>query len=195
MLLIASRNRHKLVEIRAILGIKLLSADDLPGLPEIEETADTFEGNALLKARGLALASGHWTLADDSGLEVDFLNGAPGVRSARYAGERAADAENLAKLVAAMAGVKQRAARFRCVIALCSPEGESRTVFGACEGRLSESPRGANGFGYDPLFIPEGHDKTFAELPAETKNALSHRARALAAAKLAWSAELGRFAQ
>ncbi|MCL1888585.1 MAG: RdgB/HAM1 family non-canonical purine NTP pyrophosphatase [Kiritimatiellaeota bacterium] len=185
-LLLASRNRHKLAEFRAILGPGVLSTDDIPGLPEIEETAETFEGNAILKARGLALASGLWTLADDSGLEVDFLDGAPGVRSARYAGENATDADNLQKLLDAMRGVKNRSARFRCALALSSPDGQTRTVSGACEGRLAETPRGANGFGYDPLFIPDGHTSTFAELPAETKNALSHRARAIHAAKKAW---------
>jgi XTP/dITP diphosphohydrolase len=185
-LLLASRNRHKLLEIRAMLGVEILSTDDVPTLPHVEETADTFEGNAILKARTLALASGLWTLADDSGLEVDFLNGAPGVQSAYYAGRHATDADNLQKLFTTMAGVAQRTARFRCVLALSSPDGETRTVSGACEGHLADAPRGTGGFGYDPLFIPEGHDKTFGELPAETKNILSHRARALAVAKAAW---------
>ena len=189
-ILFASRNRHKLAEVRAILGPGILSTDDLPNLPHIEETADTFEGNAILKARGLALASGLWTLADDSGLEVDALHGEPGVQSAYYAGRHATDADNLKKLHDAMRGVSNRAARFRCVLALSSPDGQTRTVSGVCEGRLAETPRGANGFGYDPLFIPEGHSSTFAELPPETKNALSHRARALTAAKREWSKEL-----
>ncbi len=188
--LLASRNRHKLVEIQTILGVTFLTTDDVPNLPHVDETADTFEGNAILKARTLALASGLWTLADDSGLEVDFLHGAPGVRSARYAGDHATDVDNLTKLIDVMRGVAMRSARFRCVLALSSPDGKTRTISGSCEGRLAESPRGANGFGYDPLFIPDGHTQTFAELPAEIKNAISHRARALATAKVAWSAEL-----
>jgi len=189
-MLFASRNRHKLAEIRAILGPGILSTDDLPNLPRIEETADTFEGNAILKARGLALASGLWTLADDSGLEVDALHGEPGVQSAYYAGRHATDADNLHKLVESMRGVSNRAARFRCALALSSPTGETSVIIATCEGRLADAPRGANGFGYDPLFIPDGHTETFAELPPETKNALSHRARALAAAKREWAKEL-----
>ena len=194
MILFASRNRHKLAEIRAILGPSILSTDDLPDLPHIEETADTFEGNAILKARGLALASGLWTLADDSGLEVDALHGEPGVQSAYYAGRHATDADNLNKLHHAMRGVSNRAARFRCVLALSSPDGQTRTLSGVCEGRLADTPRGANGFGYDPLFIPDGHSSTFAELPASTKNALSHRARALAVAKHEWAEHFASFA-
>ena len=188
-LLIATRNKHKLEEIRAILalpGLVLIGADEVPGLPEVEEDAPTFEGNACKKARTLAQASGCWTLADDSGLEVEALGGAPGVVSARYAGVAASTPANNAKLLGELAGVADRRARFRCVLALCAPDGREWTVEGRCEGRLLEAPRGAHGFGYDPLFVPEGYDQTFAELPATVKNGISHRARALQRAVIAW---------
>ena len=189
-LLVATRNRHKLEEIRAILavpGLHLMGAEEVPGLPEVEEDAPTFEGNAIKKARTLARASGRWTLADDSGLEVDALGGAPGVISARYAGPEASTPANNARLLRELAGVTDRRARFRCVLALCSPAGSIWTVEGRCEGRILAAPRGANGFGYDPLFVPDGHDQTFAELPADVKNGLSHRGRALQKAMAAWS--------
>ena len=192
-LLIATRNRHKLEEIRAILnlpGLELIGADEMPGLPEVEEDAPTFEGNAIKKARTLAQASGCWTLADDSGLEVEALGGAPGVISARYAGSEASTPANNAKLLRELAGVTDRGARFRCVLALCAPDGRSWTVEGLCEGRMLESPRGANGFGYDPLFMPEGHSQTFAELPASVKNGMSHRGRALQRAVVEWGERL-----
>ena len=188
-LLIATRNRHKLEEIRAILkvpGLKLVGADEVPGLPEVEEDAPSFEGNAIKKARTLALASGCWTLADDSGLEVDALDGAPGVISARYAGPEASTPANNARLLKELTGVTDRRARFRCVLALCAPDGRAWTVEGRCEGRMLEAPRGANGFGYDPLFVPEGHEQTFAELPASVKNGMSHRGQALQRAVAAW---------
>jgi len=192
-LLIATRNRHKLDEIRAILklpGLELAGADEVPGLPEVEEDAATFEGNALKKARELGCASGMWTLADDSGLEVAALGGAPGVYSARYAGAAADYPANNAKLLAALAGVADRRAQFRCVLALYAPDGRTWTVEGICRGRIGHLPGGTNGFGYDPLFLPEGYDRTFAELPAEEKNRISHRARALAAATREWRALL-----
>ena len=193
-LLIATRNRHKLEEIRAILsvpGLELVGADEVPGLPEVEEDAPTFEGNAVKKARTLAQASGCWTLADDSGLEVDALGGAPGVTSARYAGPATSTPANNAKLLRELAGVADRRARFRCVLALCSPEGRAWTVEGRCEGQILEAPRGANGFGYDPLFVPEGREQTFAELPAGVKNGMSHRGQALQRAVAEWGGMLG----
>ena len=192
-LLIATRNRHKLEEIRAILGLpglELIGADEVPGLPDVEEDAPTFEGNAGKKARTLALASGLWALADDSGLEVDALGGAPGVISARYAGAAASTPATNEKLLRELAGVADRRARFRCVLALCSPEGCVWTVDGRCEGRILETPRGTNGFGYDPLFVPEGQTQTFAELPASVKNAMSHRGRALQRAVATWADRL-----
>ena len=192
-LLVATRNRHKLAEIRAILGlpgVELVGADEIPRLPDVVEDAPTFEGNALKKACTLCRASGLWTLADDSGLEVDALGGAPGVHSARYAGAPASYSANNAKLLAALAGAADRRARFRCVLALCAPDGRTWMVEGRCEGRINNQPRGAGGFGYDPLFVPDGHDSTFAELPAAVKNGLSHRGMALRQAKVAWHALL-----
>jgi XTP/dITP diphosphohydrolase len=192
-LLVATRNHHKLREIREILhlpGVALVGADEVPGLPEVAEDAPTFEGNAIKKALVLAKASGCWTLADDSGLEVEALQGAPGVHSARYAGPAASTPANNAKLLQALDGVKDRRARFRCVLALCSPQGESWTVEGRCEGRILEAPQGAQGFGYDPLFVPDGHAQSFAELSAACKNQLSHRGQALQRAVTVWRERL-----
>lgn len=189
-MLIATRNRHKLDEIRDLFNLpalRLIAADEIPGLPQdIEEDADTFEGNALKKGRVLCQASGMWTLADDSGLEVLALEGAPGVRSARYAGESCSTAANNAKLLRALAGVKDRRARFRCVLALCAPDGREWTCEGVCSGVLIDAERGKNGFGYDPLFVPEGYDLTFAELSGTIKNRISHRGQALRVAQKAW---------
>ena len=189
-LLVATRNRHKLTEIRQIFsvpGLELVAADEIEGLPaEVEEDADTFEGNALKKARELCQASGLWTLADDSGLEVVALDNAPGVYSARYAGEPCCYTANNVKLLHALAGVADRRARFRSVIALCAPDGREWTVEGACVGHIIQEARGVNGFGYDPIFVPDGHDQTFAELKVEAKNGLSHRGQALRRAALAW---------
>lgn len=182
-LLLATRNRNKVKEIREMFDIpelELLTADEVAGLPgEVEEDADTFEGNALKKASVLCGASGIWTMADDSGLEVDALGGAPGVYSARYAGEECNTPANNAKLLSALSGVDQRSARFRCAIALCAPDGRRWTVSGSCEGRIADAPSGDAGFGYDPLFVPEGYEQTFAELGPEVKNKISHRAVAL----------------
>ena len=209
-LLIATRNRHKVQEIRTILGdaFRYLSLDDFPGAPAIREHAATFSGNAALKATGLArwltetpaaaarLANSGdvLVLADDSGLEVDALDGAPGVHSARFAALDAGtdgnspDAANNAKLLRLLAHVPsaKRTARFRCALALApvpgrgQARGETRFFAGACEGHIDCGPRGAGGFGYDPLFIPRGFEQSFAELGEETKNRLSHRAAALA---------------
>ncbi len=151
-LLVATRNRHKLEEIRQIFalpGLDLLAADEVPGLPEdVVEDADTFEGNALKKARELCAASGFWTLADDSGLEVVALQNAPGVYSARYAGEPCSYPANNAKLLRELEKVSDRRARFRCALALCAPDGREWTVDGCCPGRIIRELRGANGFGY-----------------------------------------------
>ena len=188
-LLIATGNRHKLQEISAILKVphlQLLGLADIAGAPGVEEDGDTFEFNAVKKASILARFAGCWTLADDSGLEVQALDGAPGVWSARFAGLPGNDAANNAKLLAAMQGVANRRAQFRCVIALSDPSGTSRTVTGACPGALLGAPRGHAGFGYDPLFVPDGYDLTFAELDAATKNRISHRAIALATALAEW---------
>ncbi len=194
-LIIATGNAHKLKEIRAILtlpDLELVGLDAVPGAPEVVEDRDTFEGNAVKKAATLAAFTGKWALADDSGLEVDALDGAPGVYSARYAGEPADYAANNTKLLHELTGVNDRSARFRCVMALCSPEGETHTVEGRCEGYIAEGEKGNGGFGYDPLFVPEGLDTTFAEMSAEAKNAISHRGRALARAAEEWAAILVR---
>lgn len=190
-LLIASRNAHKIQEIREIFdltGVEWVSTAEFPGLPDVEEDRDTFEGNALKKATELAQATGLWALADDSGLEVTALGNAPGVYSARYAGDPGNHAKNNAKLLRELAGKKDRSARFRCVVALSDPSGRAETVSGACPGRIVAELRGAKGFGYDPLFVPEGRDRTFAEMDGAEKHALSHRGRALALAREKWSA-------
>lgn len=192
-ILIASRNAHKIREIREIFAlpaVEWVSAADMPGLPDVEEDGDTFEANAVLKATTLAKASGLWALADDSGLEVAALGNAPGVHSARYAGEPCDHAANNAKLLAALDGVADRRARFRCVAALSDPSGRAETVSGACPGHIIEVRRGTAGFGYDPLFVPDGHDQTFAEMGDEAKNAISHRGRAMTLAQRRWGALL-----
>jgi XTP/dITP diphosphohydrolase len=149
------------------------------GAPEVEETGTTFLENARLKALGTSAVVSGLVLADDSGLEVDALGGAPGVYSARYAGEDGNDAANNAKLMLGMDGVKNRTARFRCVMVLAHGDGVLGEFDGSVEGRIVDAARGGGGFGYDPYFVPDGHDETFAELGAEVKNTLSHRARAL----------------
>ena len=189
-ILIATRNRGKLAEIREILsapGLELLDPETVGNLPEVEEDGDTFEANAIKKAVTLARASGMLTLADDSGLEVDALGGAPGVYSARYAGEPSSDAANNAKLLAALCGQPNRRARFRCAIALATPDGDCSTVDGRCEGHIADAPQGRGGFGYDPLFIPDGFSQSFGELEAAVKHRISHRGAALRAARQAWS--------
>ena len=194
-LLIATRNRHKLEEIRAIFrqpALEAVSTLDFPFVPDVAEDGTTFEENAVKKAVTLARATGLWALADDSGLEVQALGGAPGVRSARYAGEPVDYAANNRKLLAQMAGIGDRRARFRCVIALSSPAGAARTVEGRCEGAIAAAPRGTRGFGYDPVFVAEGETLTFAEMEPDAKNRISHRGRALARAAEAWGAMLAR---
>ena len=185
-LLISSRNAHKIREIRDILGrpgLELLSVDDIPSLPDVDEDGDTFAANALKKARDLCRASGLWTIADDSGLEVDALGGAPGVLSARYAGVHGRDGDNNQKLLRELAGSPDRSAQFHSAIALVAPDGREWVAEGICRGHMIEEPRGNGGFGYDPLFVPDGFDKTFAELGSDVKNRISHRARALAEAR------------
>jgi XTP/dITP diphosphohydrolase len=226
-IVLATRNAHKVAEIRGILGgnVRLLSQQDFPGAPSAVEDAATFAGNAAKKAEGLAawlaasapaarLDRPFHVLADDSGLEVDALRGAPGVHSARFAAEVAEpsrlcglsqrrdaaatlpggaggtanspDAANNAKLLHLLEGVppEKRAARFRCVLALAAPGQATRLFEGHCEGRIALVPAGVGGFGYDPLFVPEGCAQSFAELGEEVKNKISHRARALA--RLRW---------
>jgi XTP/dITP diphosphohydrolase len=187
-LLLASANQGKLRELRTILdGLPVelvgLAEAGLGEPPEVEETGDTFLENALLKGRAYAAWSGLAAVADDSGLEVDALGGAPGVRSARYAGQRAGDQANLDKLLAALAGVapERRTARFRCAAVLVDPAAGEWHAEAAWEGRLLDAPRGSGGFGYDPVFLPDGWDRTSAEVDQATKDAASHRGKAFRA--------------
>jgi XTP/dITP diphosphohydrolase len=182
---IASRNSGKIREILEFLyqidpGIKLRSLLDVPEIPDIEETGKTFEENALQKAKSVFEIVKVPVIADDSGLEVDFLDGRPGVLSARYSGEGASDQENCNKLLNELRGVKssERKARFKCVIIFYG-ESNTGTYEGTCEGVIGNSLSGTAGFGYDPLFIPNGYTETFAELPIEVKNKISHRGKAL----------------
>jgi XTP/dITP diphosphohydrolase len=184
-IVLASRNRKKAEEIQRILAgqpIEVRSLADFPDCPDVVEDADTFDGNALKKAREVAAFTGRVAIADDSGIEVAALNGAPGVFSARYAGPDATDAANVDKLLDEMRDVPddRRGARFVCCIALADPGGEAHTFWGFAEGVLGRERKGQNGFGYDPLFFPVGHSRTFAEMSAAEKDALSHRRKALA---------------
>lgn len=191
-LLVATRNEGKIEELAdllagvdvAWLGLADLEAQGLV-IADFEETGRTFRENAILKAVGYARQSGLLTLADDSGLEVDALGGAPGVHTARFGGEGLTSEERYLLLLAHLEGVPedQRAARFRCVVALASPEGLLETAEGSVSGRIAASPSGVGGFGYDPVFFVEEQGRTMAELPATTKNTISHRARAVMALK------------
>ncbi len=191
-IVVATTNRGKLDELRALLAglpLTIHALDDVLSKPiTVVEDGKTFAENAVKKAQAIAAATMMLTLADDSGLEVDALGGAPGVRSARYAHDRATDAENNAHLLASLGALEHTgpddgaiAARFRCVLALVDPfteGGAVRTLEGVCEGAITRKPRGSGGFGYDPLFLVEGTDLTMAELPVDEKNRISHRARA-----------------
>ncbi len=185
ILILATRNRGKRGEIQALLGadIHVQSLDDFPNAPDTIEDGDTFEANASKKAREIAEYTGLPALADDSGLVVDALDGAPGIYSARYAGQHATDEDNNRKLIANLRGIPEnhRTARFCCAIALAAPDGRVQTAQATWEGRILTSPRGNNGFGYDPLFYVPTHNCTAAELPSQTKNRLSHRGQALRA--------------
>jgi XTP/dITP diphosphohydrolase len=184
LFLLATRNQGKLREITALAGpegFRVLSLADFPAAPEVEETGATFAENALLKARAACRVSGLLTLADDSGLEVDALAGAPGVRSARFAGEEHCDRRNNEKLLAALSRTPaaERTARFRCVMAIVVPTGAEYLTEGVAEGIIAPEPRGTGGFGYDPLFWLPGAGKTMAELAPAEKNRYSHRGQAL----------------
>ena len=181
----ASRNKHKIEEIEAItkkFGMPIISRDEA-GVPpvEIDEDGETFEENSFKKANEIMKMCGKITLADDSGLMVDYLGGAPGVYSARFAGEDGNDEKNNNKLLKLLEEVpaKERTAKFVSVITMVYPDGETLVARGECPGRIITVPAGENGFGYDPLFVPEGYDRTFAQLTSEEKNQISHRAVAL----------------
>lgn len=180
-LILATRNAHKTEEIRHILGdrFEVLDVRSFPELPEIEETGSTFIENARLKALGISRMIDGWVLADDSGLEVDALNGAPGVWSSSYGGEEGNHAKNNERLLMEMYGKTDRTARFLCTLVLAHDGAEMAVFTGSVEGTIAESPSGNGGFGYDPLFIPQGHSTTMADLGAEVKSTLSHRAHAI----------------
>lgn len=186
-LAVASHNAHKLREIARICAtwpVRWVTVETDPRpWPDVEETGDTYLENALLKARAVASALGVPAVADDSGIEVDALGGAPGPRSARYAGEDATDERNLHRLIGALKGVPAsgRTARYRCVAAVAMPDGTEVHAEETCEGTVTRAPRGAGGFGYDPVFVPAGWDLTMAELTDEQKDRISHRGRAFRA--------------
>ena len=181
-ILAATNNQHKLEELKNILGpqgIEVISAAEAGGVPEVVEDRDTFEGNALKKATETARAKDMVVFADDSGLCVDALDDRPGVYSARYAGPNATDDDRMQKILGELQNKEDRSAKFVCVIALAAPDGPIGTARGECPGKIAEAPKGTDGFGYDPIFVPNGYDKTFAELGEEIKNSLSHRGNAL----------------
>jgi XTP/dITP diphosphohydrolase len=190
-IVLATRNKGKIAELSEMLagfGLTVLGLSAFPEIGEIEETGATFAENARIKAQAVCAATGLVAVADDSGLCVDALSGAPGVYSARYAGEKATDADNNAKLLAALADVpeEERAARFVCAICAAAPDGRLLEASGAWEGRIAFELSGENGFGYDPLFYDEMAGTTSANLTSAQKNARSHRGKALAALKSAW---------
>jgi len=176
----ASANPHKVEELARLLPSWVELVPRPSDIGDIDEDAPTLEGNAIIKAVEIANHASEWAIADDTGLEVEALNGAPGVRSARFAGEHATDAENRALLLAKLDGITNRSARFRTVVALVSSKGDIHFVGGECAGTIAESERGDGGFGYDSLFIPaDGDGRTFAEMTGPEKDAVSHRGRAL----------------
>ncbi len=186
VVVLATKNRGKAREIQAMLSGLVARVESLADHPQVElppEGAHSYRENALEKARAVWRALGVPALGDDSGLEVDSLDGAPGVTSARFAGAGADDAANNARMLEELAGLSQarRGARFRCVLALVEGEGREEVVEGVCPGTILDEPRGCEGFGYDPLFLPEGETRSFAELPHDVKNAISHRGRAVRA--------------
>jgi len=195
-LVFASRNPDKIAELcdaLSDLSLDVRSAADFPEIPEVEETGDTLEENALLKARAVHAVTGGLCLADDTGLEVDALDGAPGVRSARFGGPEQSYAKNLQKLLAVLEGVEpeKRSARFRTVVALIFPDGSEELSEGICEGVILETSRGTSGFGYDPIFLDPQSGKTFAEMDLPDKQRISHRGRAMRQARIILGEKLG----
>lgn len=185
---LATRNQHKVAELRRILAsahleLELVGTDEFPDLPDVPETGSTFAANALLKAHDVARRTGCIAIADDSGLCVDALNGMPGILSARWAGSHGDDAANLTLLLNQLADVppQRRGAAFHCAAAVATPEGDERVVEGVLTGSLTDAPRGENGFGYDPIFVPTGYVLTTAELTPQEKDAISHRGQAFRA--------------
>lgn len=187
-IVLATRNRHKVDELRRILqgaglDVELIGTEEFPDLPDVAETGTTFAANALLKARDVSTRTGLVAIADDSGLSIDALNGMPGILSARWAGRHGDDRANLELVLAQLADVPdgRRTAAFHCAAAVATPAGDERVVEGTLEGSITNQPRGANGFGYDPIFTPRGYALTTAELTAAEKDAISHRGQAFRA--------------
>jgi XTP/dITP diphosphohydrolase len=183
-IVLATRNKKKVEEIKRVIRdmpITILTIDDFPGCPEVEEEGDTFQENAVKKAIAVAHYTGKPSLADDSGLEVYMLNNAPGILSSRYSGENADDSKNIEKLLHEMRSIidEKRNARFVCCLALAFPDGRLEIFAGQAEGKIGREQKGSYGFGYDPIFYPKGHDRTFAEMTADEKDSLSHRGKAL----------------
>lgn len=197
-IVLATRNQGKVAELRRILGaldhVDVVGLEEFPDAPEVPETELTFAGNALLKARAIAAHTGLPAVADDSGLCVDALNGMPGVFSARWAGRHGDDQANLDLLLGQLSDVAEphRGARFVCAAAIAWPSGEEETVEGVMDGTLTYEPRGTNGFGYDPIFVPEGDTRTTAEMTPEDKDAISHRGKAFTALAARIRAKVGR---
>ena len=186
-LVLATRNQGKVRELTKMLHssagplqqIEVISLNAYPDIPEVVEDGKTYMENAVKKASVVAKYTGYLTLADDAGLEVNALNGAPGINSKRWVGEEATDAIRIAKLLQALDGATDRRARFVAAIAVVHPDSAPEGTLGVCEGRIEHAPRGESGFGYDPIFVPDGYEQTFAELGEEIKNRISHRAKAL----------------
>lgn len=183
-MILGTRNHGKIAEFRSLfkgMQIKLLSFYDFPDVPPAVEDGKTFQENAEKKAKAIARATRRIAVSDDSGLEVDFLNAVPGVRSARFAGDRATDRDNTRKVLKLLDGVpwEKRGARFVCVICAATPKGKTVSATGVCKGKISFEMRGSHGFGYDPIFVPDGHQLTMAEMDPELKNKVSHRADAM----------------
>jgi len=183
-MILGTRNHGKIAEFRSLfkgMQIKLLSFYDFPDVPPVVEDGKTFQENAAKKAKAIAKATGRIAVSDDSGLEVDFLKGVPGVYSARFAGERATDRDNARKVLKRLDGAawEERSARFVCVICSATPKGKTVSAEGTCTGTISFEMRGSHGFGYDPIFIPDGYTLTMAEMEPELKNRISHRADAM----------------
>jgi XTP/dITP diphosphohydrolase len=183
-MILGTRNHGKIAEFRSLfkgMHIKLLSFYDFPDVPPVVEDGKTFQDNAAKKAKAIAKATGRIAVSDDSGLEVDFLDAVPGVYSARFAGEKATDRDNARKVLKMLDGVawEERSARFVCVICASTPKGKTVSAEGTCTGTISFEMRGSHGFGYDPIFVPDGYQLTMAEMEPELKNRISHRADAM----------------
>ena len=197
-IVLATRNKGKIRELERIFAItlpqvQLLGTDNFPELQDVEETEDSFEGNALLKARAVSLFTNLPAIADDSGLAVDHLGGAPGIFSARYSGVHGDDQANLEKVLQEMVGVANRGAQFVCAAAFVAPSGYEKVVRAEMVGVLIDHARGKNGFGYDPIFIPEGHTETTGEMAPELKDSISHRGKAMRELAAVISSELGQW--